>query len=172
MGEHMNEEQLSVFETFLENNGWRASRNKKGSATLCDGYGHQKSARSVLSTWEAQCPLINGYFAMDAGMLSEALEQLAPEQDNADGNNEPTMAERRQKFREMYTELYDTEEDGASIKTVSKKFSTGLPISDSSVVNNIRGLMMDDNFPPPSKEDCMAMISVDNEAAIHVMRQD
>ena len=169
----MDEEQLSIFETFLENNGWRASRNKKGAATLCDGYGHQKSTRAVLSTWEAQRPLIKGYFAMDAGMISEALEQLAPESnDTGNEKKEPTLSEKRNRFRELFIENYESEENGATIKIVSKTNHTNLPVSDTRIVARLRGIMMDEDFPPPAREDCLDMLADCKEDAMIQMREE
>lgn len=168
----MTEEQKDIFSDWFEKTCMYVQKNGKVRGT-----GNQViSVSKIRAKWEAVKGYLDGYFATDEDDIQDFIDgkvaELYPETDDNDNDDGPTMAQRRQKFREMYTELYDTEEDGVSIKTVSKKFHTGLPVSDSSIVNNIRGLMMDENFPPPSKEDCLAMISGCKEEAINIMRQD
>ena len=168
----MTGEQKDIFSDWFEKKKFEIQKNGK----VRDSGRRQASTKSILDAWKQAKGFFDGYFATDEDDIQDFIDgkvaELYPETDDNDNDGGPTMAQRRQKFREMYTELYDTEEDGVSIKTVSKKFHTGLPVSDSSIVNNIRGLMMDENFPPPSKEDCLAMISGCKEEAINIMRQD
>ena len=168
----MTDNQERVFANWFEKTGMYVQKNGK-----VRGAGNNIiTVSKIRSKWEALRGYSDDYFQMDEAdiqdFIVDRVAKVYPETDDNDNDGGPTMAERRQRFREMYTELYDTEEDGVSIKTVSKKFHTGLPVSDSSIVNNIRGLMMDENFPPPSKEDCLAMISGCKEEAINIMRQD
>lgn len=168
----MTEEQKDIFSDWFEKKKFEIQKNGK----VRDSGRRQASTKLILDAWKQAKGFFDGYFATDEDDIQDFIDgkvaELYPDTDDNDNDNGPTMAQRRQKFREMYNELYDTEEDGVSIKTVSKKFHTGLPVSDSSIVNNIRGLMMDENFPPPSKEDCLAMISGCKEEAINTMRQD
>jgi hypothetical protein len=166
-------DESTIVENFLETNSWHVGLDKKGAAIVLDGGGHRQPIKKVLSYWKIQKNSIDGYFPADEDTIQEVLEQLAPEPDRSTGEKSgPTQSDKRNRFRELFVEYYDSEESGSSIKIVSRKNNTGLPVSDSSIIARLRGIMLDDDFDPPSREDCRDILSTCKEDAIIQMREE
>lgn len=152
----MNEDQLEAFEEFLDQNEWNVSRKKNGTGFIADTYRHQIPVKRVRSTWESMRKVIKNYFPIDDGMVMDAINQLIPEEEEEE--KELSLAKRRQMFRDKFFETYEVVE-GDSFYLKWKKYPTGKPISISRAVADIRGAMADNNVQPPSKEDCVDIIT-------------
>lgn len=165
-------DETKIVEKFLASNSWHVGLDKKGTAIVLDGGGHRQTLKKVLSYWSIQKNSIQGYFPADEDSMQDFLEELAPAPESKEKKGGPTDSEKRVRFRELFDELYDAEENGSSIKIISKTNRTGLPVSDSSIVARIRGMMLDVDFEPPSREDCRDMLWTCKEDLTIKMREE
>ena len=148
----MDEEQLEVFSGFLEQNGWRAGRNKKGATVISDGYGHIKSTRTVISTWQAQKPMIDGYFPIDDGMVMDALDMLLPEEKDEAKDNPEKL--KMQSFMLKWDELFEfrIQENTPVVFKRGGEYDEQVQLKDSAKETRIE--MISSNMEAPKIEEC------------------
>ena len=149
-GQIMDEE---VFTEWFETNKFYIQNNGK----VRDGGNRIVTIKKILERWDSSRYLVKGWFAANEEIIGEYIESNTPKKEDND-DSEPTLAQRRQMFRDKFFETYEVVE-GESFYLKWKKYPTGKPISISRAVADIRGAMADNNVSPPSKEDCVDIIT-------------
>lgn len=166
----MNEEQELAFGTWFERKGFAIQANGK----VRNMGGRPITAELIRSRWEEECRE-DFYFPLDTAMITEYIKNVADGMEDGrkkKSDEGPSLSEKRNRFRELFLENYESEENGATIKIVSKTNHTNLPVSDTRIVARLRGIMMDEDFPPPAREDCLDMLADCKEDAMIQMREE
>lgn len=168
--EMMNEEQELAFGTWFERKGFTVQVNGK----VRDARNQLITVERLRSRWEEEC-LEDFYFPLDTAMITEYVKGVADGLEDGrkkKSDEGPSLSEKRNRFRELFLENYESEENGATIKIVSKTNRTNLPVSDTRIVARLRGIMMDENFQPPAREDCLDMLADCKEDTMIQMREE
>lgn len=162
----MNEEQEEVFTGWFEKNGFYVQNN--GSVR---GKGNVKfTPKKILDRWNSVQYTLDGWFSVNENIIGEYIENNTPAKEEPEKEKGPTLAERRQTFRDLFFKHYEIVE-GDSFYILSKKIKTGKPVPMATAIASIRGMMADDDIMPPAKEDCGDMISVLMYDASEILRE-
>lgn len=162
----MDEEQVEKFDGWFNKNKFSIQDNGK----VRDSGNRSMSVKRILDRWNNCQFTLDGWFPLNENLIGEYIDSCTPEKDSK--KKEPTLSEKRNRFRELFLENYESEENGATIKIVSKTNRTNLPVSDTRIVARLRGIMMDEDFPPPAREDCLDMLADCKEDAMIQMREE